>query len=74
MPRFYANTWMTTNEQVAFAWKHRDHFAEVRAHNMAMNIRRIRGDLTGKFRNPWSELANAQDAKPYPDTQEEKAA
>lgn len=58
-----ANDRMTIAEQVAFAWKHRDHFAEVAAHNLAVNSRRrAREDWTApenQFRNAWAELAEA---------------
>jgi hypothetical protein len=52
-----ANDHMTIDQQVAFAWEHRAHFAEVAAHNLEMNRRRYKGDMTGSFRNAWAELA-----------------
>jgi len=52
-----ANANMTPAEQADFAWKHRDHFAAVKLHNLDMSIRRKRGDTTGTFRNAWEELA-----------------
>lgn len=62
MARF-ANTHTTADEQVAFAWKYRDHFAEVGRHNIAVGIARHRGH-GGEYRNAWSELADMPDAKP----------
>jgi hypothetical protein len=53
-----ANDHMTADEQVAFAWEHREHFLAVNAHNLEMNTRRYRGDVTGSFRNAWVELAH----------------
>lgn len=35
---------MTPLEQVAFAWKHRDHFEAVHRHNLDLVIQRRRGD------------------------------
>jgi hypothetical protein len=47
---------MTPQEQVAFAWKHRDHFEEVHRHNLEVISQRHRGDWSGRYRNPWVEL------------------
>lgn len=58
-----ANDRMTADEQVAFAWRHRSHFEEVRQHNIEVNIRRLkRADWTlpeNQYRNAWAELAEA---------------
>lgn len=57
-----ANEWMTVDEQVAFAWKHRDHFAAVAEHNLDVIARRYRGEQ-GDYRNGWIELCDMADAK-----------
>lgn len=59
-----AHELMTIAEQVAFAWKHRDHFEQARIHNLQENSRRYRGEMSGSFRNAWAELANDPEAKP----------
>ena len=51
-----ANDLMTIDEQVAFAWKHRDHFDKVRIHNLE--------NPRGPLRNAWVELADVESAKP----------
>lgn len=48
---------MTPAEQVAFAWKRRDHFEAVRLHNLAVVVQRRRGDWSGRYRNAWAELS-----------------
>ena len=51
---------MTPEEQVAFAWKHRDHFAKVSHHNMQVTINRYRGGdwslPENQYRNAYAEL------------------
>jgi len=49
---------MSPADSVEFAWKHREHFAAVRAHNLSVSIARRRGDWSGQLRNPWEELEN----------------
>lgn len=48
---------MTPDEQVAFAWKHRAYFNACKLHNFQETARRYRGDMSGKYRNAWIELA-----------------
>jgi hypothetical protein len=51
---------VTPDQLVKFAWKHREHFAEVAKHNIEVTIRRYqRADWTApenKYRNAWTEL------------------
>lgn len=53
-----ANDEMTTEEQVAFAWEYREHFAEVARHNLEETRRRYQRDTSGCYRNAWAELAH----------------
>jgi len=50
---------MSPSENVAFAWKHRDLFAEVRQHTFEVIKRRTLGGDPGapenQYRNAWSE-------------------
>lgn len=62
---------MTPTEQVAFAWKHRDHFEAVTLHNLEVTNRRRRGGdwsaPENQYRNAWTELnADTQPAGPPP--------
>jgi hypothetical protein len=58
-----AHTNMTTDEQVAFAWEHRAHFAAVAEHNSRTNSERYRGNWDNQHRNAWAELAEATGAQ-----------
>lgn len=62
MTQRHANTWMTLDEQVAFAWKHREHFAKVMEANLARHHAPA-GEVR-PLRNAWIELADEPDAKP----------
>lgn len=59
---------MTIDEQVAYAWKHREHFAAVARRNAEVTTRRYRGaDWTlteNQYRNPWAEVP-AETEKQY---------
>lgn len=56
----FANEHMTPDEQVAFAWRHREHFAAVAVHNLDVICRRrAGGDWTAsenQYRNAWAEI------------------
>lgn len=55
---------MTPAENVAFAWKHRDLFAEVQAHNGEVIRHRLRGgdwdDPNFQYRNTWAEAERVE--------------
>lgn len=53
----------TPDEQVSFAWKHRDHFEKVAQHNLEVINRRRRPGANwelpeNQYRNAWTELAS----------------
>ena len=59
-----ANDHMTIDEQVAFYWRHRAHFAWIARHNLrviAQRHSRKAGEIPMKYRNAWQELANYEE-------------
>jgi hypothetical protein len=61
---------MTRSQQVTFAWKHREHFAEVAAHNLEVTAERYRGNWDNGIRNAWEELAAERRTPPSDDRTE----